>query len=345
MKKILQLIYYFFANITNSVKIVKLDDKMLELDKKILELDKKTENITRLIKEQDEVYSPKYIYAKYNIGLRVIDKRSIEGWKYNNPLDKQDYSDIKIIIGYHRPAFLFQHKALLPVHCGRDCATRTLTSNAGIVNNNEYAVKWLNKYCIGDNTGDNISYMNWDISVQTGYYWAWKHYDEIGNPDYIGGFHYRKLFPYFVIDEYLNYDMVIPEKLWRNSKFSDLPFFFDEKVEELLNCFCDVIAKVFPDLKDEIREYYFKEQKVMYYDEMFIFKKEIFFEYCEFVFPVLTELYNTKLPVEKNAKSNGDKRILVLLAERLFSFFLWKKTQDKSLKVLETKIMFYDTKN
>ena len=51
------------------------------------------------------------------------------------------------------------------------------------------------KKMLKDDTGDNISWMNPFIGEFTCIYWAAKHLDEIGNPDYIGLNHYRRLFP------------------------------------------------------------------------------------------------------------------------------------------------------
>ena len=51
------------------------------------------------------------------------------------------------------------------------------------------------KAMLADNTGDNISWMNPFIGPFTCVYWASKNLDKIGNPDYIGLNHYRRLFP------------------------------------------------------------------------------------------------------------------------------------------------------
>lgn len=51
---------------------------------------------------------------------------------------------------------------------------------------------------IGDDTGDNISALNDSYNEMTALYWAWKNYDKLGNPDYIGLMHYRR---HFVLNE------------------------------------------------------------------------------------------------------------------------------------------------
>ena len=46
-----------------------------------------------------------------------------------------------------------------------------------------------------DNVGDNISWMNNFVGPLTCMYWAWKNLNVLGNPEYIGLNHYRRLFP------------------------------------------------------------------------------------------------------------------------------------------------------
>lgn len=53
---------------------------------------------------------------------------------------------------------------------------------------------WLTSNMIGDDTGDNISHKNSSYNELTAVYWAWKNYDKLGNPDYIGLMHYRRHF-------------------------------------------------------------------------------------------------------------------------------------------------------
>ena len=43
-----------------------------------------------------------------------------------------------------------------------------------------------------DDQGENISHKNPSYAELTAQYWAWKNFDALGNPDYIGFFHYRR---------------------------------------------------------------------------------------------------------------------------------------------------------
>ncbi|EAK5848006.1 DUF4422 domain-containing protein, partial [Campylobacter lari] len=96
---------------------------------------------------------------------------------------------VKILVGYHKPATLIKNEIFTPIHLGRDLATQA--SKDGEMSQEDF--DWMCENMIGDNTGENISYLNRYFCELTGIYWAWKNYDKLGNPDYIGFAHYRRL--------------------------------------------------------------------------------------------------------------------------------------------------------
>jgi len=49
----------------------------------------------------------------------------------------------------------------------------------------------------GDNTGDNISYLNRYLNELTGHYWVWKNFD-LASVEFVGFCHYRR---YFLFDQ------------------------------------------------------------------------------------------------------------------------------------------------
>ncbi|WP_270991463.1 DUF4422 domain-containing protein [Campylobacter upsaliensis] len=101
---------------------------------------------------------------------------------------------IKILVGYHKPAKLLKDDILTPIHLGRALATEA--SKDGEMSQEDF--EWMCENMIGDDTGDNISHLNRYLNELTGIYWAWKNYDKLGNPDYIGYMHYRR---HFIFDE------------------------------------------------------------------------------------------------------------------------------------------------
>ncbi|EOH9119425.1 DUF4422 domain-containing protein, partial [Campylobacter jejuni] len=101
---------------------------------------------------------------------------------------------VKILVGYHKPAVLLKDDILTPIHLGRALATQA--SKDGEMSKEDF--EWMCENMIGDDTGDNISHLNRYFCELTGIYWAWKNYDKLGNPDYIGFMHYRR---HFIFDE------------------------------------------------------------------------------------------------------------------------------------------------
>ena len=102
--------------------------------------------------------------------------------------DNKNLPTVKILISYHKPAVLLKDEVLTPIHVGRALATES--SKDGSMSEEDY--KWMLENMIGDDTGDNISHLNRTLNELTSMYWAWKNYDKLGNPDYIGFMHYRR---------------------------------------------------------------------------------------------------------------------------------------------------------
>lgn len=98
---------------------------------------------------------------------------------------------VKLLICYHKPAYLLKDNVMTPIHVGRANAKVRMGEE-----NPDY--QWLVNNMIGDDTGENISNKNDYYNEMTAVYWAWKNYEELGNPDYIGLMHYRR---HFIFDE------------------------------------------------------------------------------------------------------------------------------------------------
>ena len=146
----------------------------------------------------------------------------------------------KILVCYHKKERLFKNEVLTPVHCGREIAFQK--SKDGTISNKDY--QWLLDNTIGDNTGENISELNREVNEMTALYWAWKNYEQLGNPDYIGLMHYRRFLDLsahlsinnFVVLNYL-------DRLGLNSKYLNKLFekfdFISRKHKRFLAQFSD----------------------------------------------------------------------------------------------------------
>lgn len=110
---------------------------------------------------------------------------------------------LKLLICYHKKSVLLKDDVLTPIHVGRALARRNMNENSS-------QLKWLEENMIGDDTGENISEKNSSYNELTAAYWAWKNYDKLGNPDYIGLMHYRRHFIFRespdVVEEVLGID-------------------------------------------------------------------------------------------------------------------------------------------
>ncbi|MBZ7978230.1 DUF4422 domain-containing protein [Campylobacter sp. RM12654] len=256
---------------------------------------------------------------------------------------------IKILVGYHKPAELLKDDVLTPIHLGRALVAEA--SKDGKMSQEEY--DWMYENMIGDDTGDNISHLNRSFCEMTGIYWAWKNYDKLGNPDYIGFMHYRRHFS-FNIKKNFNEDIygnVIEElidddykniyklndidiiKLIANydvisSKFTNSLNANNENVSVYEHYKTAQFHKIldfdkalyllktnYPALKKVTNE--FINGNKAYFTNMFVMKKDDFFRYCEYIFDILF-----KLNLDNGNYSNGELRQEGFIAERLTDIYI-----------------------
>lgn len=248
--------------------------------------------------------------------------------------------NIKIMLAYHKPDRLVKNDILVPIHVGRDIAFEK--SKDGQISTKDY--EWLVKNCIGDNTGDNISRQNRYFCELTATYWVWKNYDKLGNPDYIGLMHYRTFFDLydyakqngistdlkdfgynqeFLQDILDKYDGVISKKL--NLK-KDLNQFWE--LEEYNKKYFNLSNDYHKNLYDMFLQ--FNDDK--HFKNMFILKREDFFEYCENLFSILFEL-REKFPNDKVICGERKMGYLSEIVSSLFFMYLYKTKHRKILEL------------
>lgn len=281
---------------------------------------------------------------------------------------------VKILVAYHKPSALFKDEVLTPIHLGR--ALSKESHKDGKMSDEDF--EWLCENMIGDDTGENISYLNRYFNEMTGIYWAWRNYDKLENPDYIGFMSYRrffyftnkksveskprkmsyrclnqnpknKLLPYYNFDnfsefywndkdtqEILNltkeYDFItnLPniskeenvEEQYKNT-YSISVGHIAEDIERLKN----IITQNFPQYKQKFEKYLTGNES--YFSNMFIMKKELFFEYCEFIFPILFEYHKN---TNYNGRNHEQKRMFI--SERLTGTF-YQLLNSKNLNSIE----------
>ena len=193
-----------------------------------------------------------------------------------------------------------------------------------------------------DNTGDNISYLNPKLNECTALYWIWKNV----RCRYIGLDHYRR---YFLRNGVEHISNVIDEKtaisLLRDYDII-LSHVFDSgivSIREWLDmtagdkCYVDLVRdKLIKYQPDYLKSFdYVMDGHTMYVCNMMITRKEIFDEYCEWLFSFIIE-----------AAEDGDvsglapypSRIFAFIAERMLKVWLLQH----NYRIKEQTILFYE---
>lgn len=188
---------------------------------------------------------------------------------------------IKNFVAVHKQAPLYGDESYQFIHVG---AARNPISIDGAVKDNEYE--------------DNISSKNDIYCELTGYYHIWKHVHDV---DYVGFCHYRRFFAHkrFCYDNNANilsgkelldilkeHDVILGAPSSKNGARHGC-FPTQAEIEEFFpyRIMMPVIKKLYPDYAEEFnREFFIGE---MSFCNMFVCSKDIFDNYCKFLFDVL----------------------------------------------------------
>ncbi|RSI70087.1 DUF4422 domain-containing protein [Streptococcus oralis] len=190
-----------------------------------------------------------------------------------------------------------------------------------------------------DNQGVHISHLNPYYCELTGLYWAWKNLE----CDYLGLVHYRRYFTSkqhsyreaISMDDIIlsksevknlmsNYDVIVPKKrkYYIETLYSHYAHTHD--VNHL-----DVTRQIVSELRPDYIEAFEQvmKQRSGYMFNMFIMSKENVAAYCEWLFPIIDELYRR---LDITDYSAFDARLFGRISERLFN--VWLAKQDLRVK-------------
>ncbi len=185
---------------------------------------------------------------------------------------------------------------------------------------------------LNDNTGDNISEKNPYWCELTALYWGWKNLKDV---EYAGLCHYRRYFGIDItetnIDSLINgYDMITIKQNSKMLSKSERPINLIKMTSyEDYYLYMDTLLAVYPQYKKEIINYYYNSRLSVPYT-MFVAKKEIYDEFCKFIFPVFFE-------IEKRMKPHGytrQKRAIGYFGEFSLGLFI----VCKHLKIREVPL-------
>lgn len=244
---------------------------------------------------------------------------------------------VKILCCYHKPAKILSNNIFVPINGGRSIL-KTEQKNKTVTDN---VYNWLAAHTIGDDTGENISDKNNQYNEMTCIYWAWKNYDRLGDPEFIGLSHYRRHFifsDYKKQKSYWTVNFARPDDDYVNNLHM-------ERIPEYLNQFdclyacsttetqtvyeqyavshdatdlqfvLDYISTKYPQYKQSATKYLDGHNN--YFCNMFVLKKELFFKYCEFIFDILGEFLKQK---DYSESSYEDRRLFI--SERITGIFI-----------------------
>lgn len=208
-----------------------------------------------------------------------------------------------------------------------------------------------------DDTGDNISEKNSSFCELTGLYWAWKNLP----CDYLGLAHYRRHFtvrnpidihrhgniPTNRLECVLSaqelkrltkkYDMILPQK--RKYYIETLYSHYSHShYHEHLDCVRDIISERCPEYLNVFDQT--MKQRSGYMFNMFIMRRDLADQYCEWLFPILFELEKRiRMPDLSQFQSRYPGRV----GELLFNVWLTYQLQFHHYRVREVHFLYLGT--
>lgn len=184
----------------------------------------------------------------------------------------------------------------------------------------------------GDNTGDNISDKNPAYCELTALYWSWKN---INDADFKGLAHYRRYFGISneKLKEYLDkYDVILPKPVKQASNnFFNLVTFVGMEDSYI---FLDTVLDLHPEMKEAAIDYFFNSNKYSVFN-MLVARKEIFDEYCNFLFEVIEV---TEKRIKKIDNYTRINRRIGYLAEAVMGMWFLHNKDKYKIKYVKTEL-------
>lgn len=197
-----------------------------------------------------------------------------------------------------------------------------------------FASQWVKDHAQMDDSGDNISVHNKLLNEMTSIYWAWKHYLELGDPDYVGFNHYRRFFNLDDLKDRDEYDIICAEKtVCPMSVYGAYAIY--HKKEDL-----DIASEV---IKAENPEFWYDFRNslggnVLFSCNMFLMRKGLFFDYCKTMFPLLSRIAPK---INLYGRDNYQKRAVCFIAERMTSAWIGGQALNNRKRIKQVPIEFH----
>lgn len=253
-------------------------------------------------------------------------------------------SKIKIYIACHKECETIKSNILTPIHVGACCAAQPIVG------------------MLRDDCGENISEKNPRYCELTAQYWAWKNTDA----DYYGFCHYRRYFSFsdreypsdaynnvfydrvdgahradFCLDDtdisgkVVQYDLILPHPMDlsflphnQNTVYKHYRAAQFHHIADYDFC-CNFIRSTYPEYAQDVEKY--SNSSKAFFLNMYVMRRELFFSYCEWLFPILDAFDAQHDYSDDNI---GELRTPGFLAERLFGIWVTHLLRTRpSLKI------------
>lgn len=193
-----------------------------------------------------------------------------------------------------------------------------------------------------DNVGENISEKNKTFCELTALYWMWKNSDA----DVLGLAHYRRYLSKYSltnnpmkianVNDYENLlencDLIVPKKtcLWGTVENQ---YANGQHIKDYILC-GEIIRERYPEYYDDFDKV--SKSDSIYICNMFVGKRKLISDYCEWLFSILFELESK---VDLTNYTVSEQRIFGYLSERLFN--VWIRHNNPIIKemfILNTEL-------
>ena len=283
----------------------------------------------------------------------------------------------KLCVAFHKPAELVRDNSYLGILAGAAIVNDKSKDGFLKSNEKDILDKFCQNVKLDSQGSDNISVLNRSLNEMTAVYWMWKNYIEIGNPDIVGLCHYRRYFifderlelpskmwlPYSHVHCFYSLDdlgdSISSNKLEDifNSGYNILASYpYDARFasgNSIRNCeerFYQIykfqpglykkmeklVLERHPEYEPEVVQ--LRNQPIHFLFNMFVTTKEIFFEYCEFIFPILFSLTSSTDSERDMVKMRGPG----FLSEFLTSMFISHGIRTGKLRLKQLAIAYVE---
>ncbi len=255
---------------------------------------KDAESIKLISKRGYEKAAKEYTWDARSLALNTIAEKDLDG-----------YRSIRIFVATHVEFHPPQIPIYMPLHVGKKGKT-----DLGY---------------IGDDTGENISDLNYLYGELTGLYWIWKNIEDI---DYVGLCHYRRYFidakkQIMKKEEYLQLlsecDAIVAKVMSTEEGRSYYEHFGSAHNKHDLEAVERALNKVYPDYSDAFQQA--MNGTKYYWGNLVVTSLKILKAYSEWLFTIFAEASEE---IDVSNYDDYHKRVYGFLSEQMFYVYALK---------------------